>query len=88
MDKRSKAELKKETELLGYVRELEKADNTLEQTERYLKAHAEMNASLHCANEILFSPLYGQVVNARQGIKTVLRTWKRKIPKQQIKIGG
>lgn len=75
---------KQRLEIENYVRELEKADNVFEVIQRLLKADAERNAALHCAMEIVYSPLYGQVDMARKGIKMVLRTWKRKIPKQKV----
>ena len=68
-------------ELNNYVRQLEKDMNTFEMMERHLKAHAVMNAALHCAEEVLPSPLYTQVVNTLGDIKKVLRTYKRKVPK-------
>lgn len=80
----NKKEDKQRIEIENYVRELEKADNVLESIQRLLKADAERNAALHCASEIIYSPLYGQVDMARKGIKMVLRTWKRKIPKQKV----
>lgn len=80
---RSKEE-KQLIEIENYVRELEKAANVLESVTRLLKADAERNGALHCATEIVYSPLYGQVDMARKGIKMVLRTWKRKIPKQKV----
>lgn len=68
-------------ELENYVRELQKANDTLEQVQTYLKAHANMNAALHCTDEVIPPPLYGQVKGSRDGIRAVLRTWKRKVPK-------
>ncbi len=68
-------------ELENYVRQLEKDANTLELMERHLKAHAVMNAALHCAEEVLPSPLYIQVVSTLGDIKKLLRTYKRKVPK-------
>ena len=84
MKKKDKKRIKEETELNNYVRELEKADNALELVEQHLHATAKANAALHCDDEILFSPLYTQVVGIRSGIKTVLRKYKRKIPKEDI----
>jgi hypothetical protein len=74
-------EEKKQTELDNYLRELEKSDNVLTLVEKYFKFHAAMNASLHCDEEVVPSPLYKQIIEARKGIKLALRKWKRKIPK-------
>jgi hypothetical protein len=80
----NKKEDKQRIEIENYVRELEKAANVLESVQRLLKADAERNGALHCADEIIYSPLYGQVDMARKGINMVLRTWKRKIPKAKV----
>lgn len=72
---------KKQTELDNYLRELEKSDNVLSLVEKYFKFHAAMNASLHCDDEVVPSPLYKQIIEARKGIKLAMRKWKRKIPK-------
>ncbi len=80
----NKKEDKQRLEIENYVRELEKTDNVLEVVQRLLKADADRNAALHCASEVVYSPLYGQVDMARKGIKMVLRTWKRKIPKAKV----
>ena len=82
MKKKDKEKLRREIELDNYARELEKADNVLELVEQHLHATAKANAALHCDDEILFSPLYTQVVGARNGIKTALRKFKRKVPKE------
>lgn len=74
-------EEKKQTELDNYLRELEKSDNVLALAEKYFKFHAAMNASMHCDEEVVPSPLYKQIIEARKGIKLALRKWKRKIPK-------
>ena len=84
MKRRDKERIKNETEIIGYARELEKADNALELVEQHLHATAKANAALHCDDEILFSPLYMQVVGVRSGIKMVLRKYKRKVPKEDI----
>lgn len=81
MKKSDKTKLNQKLELENYVRELEKCDNVLMLVERKLRAEAEANAALHCAEEILPSPLYIQVVDQRRNIKESLRTWRRKIPK-------
>lgn len=84
MKKADKKRIKDETELINYVRELEKSDNVLELVEQHLHATAKANAALHCDDEILFSPLYVQVVSSRNGIKMVLRKYRRKVPKEDI----
>jgi hypothetical protein len=71
-------------EIQNLTRELEKADNVLENMQRLLKAEAERNAAVHCAPEVLYSPLYAQVLDARKGIKSVMRTWKLKVPKAKV----
>lgn len=45
-------------------RELAKAHLVLAACEQYLARHAEMNASLHCADRVLYSPLHARVFNA------------------------
>lgn len=82
MKKKDKEKIRQEVALDNYVRELEKSDNVLELVEQHLHATAKANAALHCDDEILFSPLYMQVVGARNGIKMVLRKFKRKVPKE------
>ena len=84
MKKADKKRIKEETELNNYIRELEKSDNVLELMEQHLHAIAKGNAALHCDDEIVFSPLYEQVLGARRGIKLVLRKYKRKVPKEDI----
>jgi hypothetical protein len=68
-------------ELHNYVRELEKSLEVLRNVEKYLKYFAQMNAALHLARETVPSPLYGQVIMARNGIQSALRSYKRKVPK-------
>lgn len=74
-------EEKKQTELDNYLRELEKADNVLALTEKYFKFHAATNASLHCDDEVVPSPLYKKIIETRKTMKLAMRKWKRKIPK-------
>lgn len=74
-------EEKKQTELDNYLRELEKSDHVLALTEKFFKFHAAMNASLHCDEDVVPSPLYKKIIEARKGIKLAMRKWKRKIPK-------
>lgn len=68
----------------NYVRELEKSMNAFENLKKYLKAHSEMNAALHKAEEVIPSPLYSDVVMSMRGIRAVLRSWKRKVPKEKL----
>ncbi len=82
MKKKDKENLQREVELDNYARELEKSDNVLELVLQHLHATAKANAALHCDDEILFSPLYTQVIGVRNGIRTVLRKYKRKVPKE------
>lgn len=70
-----------ELDLDNSIRQLEKDANTLERVERHLKAHAVMNAALHCQEEVIPSPLYQQVLQTLKDIKKLLRVSKRKIKK-------
>lgn len=45
-------------------RELEKAGEVLAGVEVHLARHAEMNAALHCAERVLYSPLHARVTAA------------------------
>lgn len=45
-------------------RELDKAREALTAAETHLARHAEMNAALHCADRVLYSPLHAKVINA------------------------
>jgi hypothetical protein len=42
-------------------RELEKARHTLLGAQSHLASHAEMNAALHCATNVMYSPLHAAV---------------------------
>lgn len=53
-------------------RELEKARLALIDALKHLSAHAEMNAALHCADRVMYSPLHAKVDNAIQGIDHAL----------------
>lgn len=53
-------------------RELEKARYALVDTQSHLSAHAHMNAALHCATEVFFSPLHAKVTAAIAGIEHAL----------------
>ncbi|NUQ95801.1 MAG: hypothetical protein HOY79_04330 [Streptomyces sp.] len=53
-------------------RELEKAREALGAASTHLARHAEMNASLHCAATVMYSPLHAKVTAAIRGIDQVL----------------
>jgi hypothetical protein len=53
-------------------RELEKAREALNGASTHLARHAEMNAALHCATNVMYSPLYSKVNAAIQGIEHAL----------------
>jgi hypothetical protein len=56
-------------------RELEKARHALIDAQSHLASHAEMNAALHCATTVLYSPLHARVTSTIQGIEgALLRT--------------
>jgi hypothetical protein len=62
-------------------RELEKAREALTAAETYLARHAEMNAALHAAERVLYSPLSAKVVAAIAGIDHALeRTEQANLP--------
>lgn len=67
------------------LRELDKSLGVLKNVERHLKSVAIANAALHCSEEVIPSPLYGQVVMAMNGIRAVLKSYKRKTKKVQLK---
>lgn len=54
-------------------RELEKARHALVDAQSHLSAHAHMNAALHCATDVFFSPLHAKVTAAIQGIEHALK---------------
>jgi len=54
-------------------RELEKAREALAGAETHLARHAEMNAALHCADRVMYSPLHAKVTSAIAGIDHALR---------------
>ncbi|MEU8902150.1 hypothetical protein [Streptomyces mirabilis] len=45
-------------------RELEKARHALIDAQSHLASHAEMNAALHCATTVMYSPLHAKVTAA------------------------
>jgi hypothetical protein len=53
-------------------RELEKARLALIDAQSHLSAHAQMNAALHCATEVFYSPLHAKVTAAIAGIEHAL----------------
>jgi hypothetical protein len=53
-------------------RELEKAREALAGAEQHLARHAEMNAALHCAERVMYSPLHGKVAAAMNGVDHAL----------------
>lgn len=53
-------------------RELKKARLALIDAQSHLSAHAHMNAALHCATEVFYSPLHAKVTAAVQGIEHAL----------------
>ena len=53
-------------------RELEKARAALIDAQSHLSAHAHMNAALHCATEVFYSPLHAKVTAAIAGIEHAL----------------
>jgi hypothetical protein len=53
-------------------RELEKARLALVDAQSHLTAHAQMNAALHCANTVMYSPLHARVTNTIAGIEQAL----------------
>ncbi|WP_328632044.1 hypothetical protein [Streptomyces sp. NBC_00356] len=53
-------------------RELEKARYALIDAQSHLSAHAQMNAALHCASEVFYSPLHAKVTTAISGIEHAL----------------
>ena len=61
-------------------RELEKARLALIDTQSHLSAHAHMNAALHCATEVFYSPLHAKVTSAIAGIEHALARTDRPNP--------
>lgn len=58
--------------LFDLHRELEKARLVLVAARSHLAAHAEMNAALHCATTVMYSPLHARVTNTIAGIESAL----------------
>ncbi|AZM51793.1 hypothetical protein DMA15_03675 [Streptomyces sp. WAC 01529] len=64
-----------ESAITDLRRELEKARHALVDAQSHLSAHAHMNAALHCATDVFFSPLHAKVTAAIAGIEhTLTRT--------------
>ncbi|MEU8469554.1 hypothetical protein AB0F30_16800 [Streptomyces sp. NPDC029006] len=61
-------------------RELEKARAALIDAQSHLAAHAQMNAALHCATDVFYSPLHAKVTAAIQGIEHALARTDRPLP--------
>lgn len=53
-------------------RELEKARDALAAAEVHLARHAEMNAALHCAERVMYSPLHSKVATAMHSVDHAL----------------
>ena len=53
-------------------RELEKAQIALIAALKHLGAHAEMNAALHCAERVMYSPLHAKIESTIDGIDHAL----------------
>jgi hypothetical protein len=53
-------------------RELEKAQIALIAALKHLSAHAEMNAALHCADRVMYSPLHAKIESTIGGIDHAL----------------
>lgn len=62
-------------------RELEKARHALIDAQTHLAAHSEMNAALHCATTVMYSPLHAKVTAAIQQTEhALLRTEQANVP--------
>lgn len=53
-------------------RELLKLDAVLEDCQKYFEHMAKMNATLHSADEVFYSPLHAKITGVRAGIKILL----------------
>lgn len=53
-------------------RELQKADAVLEDCQKYFEHMAKMNATLHAADDVFYSPLHAKITSVRAGIKILL----------------
>jgi hypothetical protein len=64
--------LTEDSTLADLRRELAKAREALAAAEAHLARHAEMNAALHCATNVMYSPLHAKVATAIAGIDHAL----------------
>lgn len=53
-------------------RELQKIDSVLKYCQKYFEHMAKMNATLHAASEVFYSPLHAKITSIRAGIKVLL----------------
>lgn len=53
-------------------RELQKIDAVLEDCQKYFEHMAKMNATLHAADEVFYSPLHAKITAVRTGLKILL----------------
>lgn len=53
-------------------REFQKIDSVLKYCQRYFEHAAKMNATLHAAPEVFYSPLHAKITSIRAGIKVIL----------------
>lgn len=65
-------------------RELEKAREALTGAEQHLARHAEMNAALHCATTVMYSPLHAKVTTAIAGIEHALARTQQAVTEQAL----
>ncbi|MFJ9633740.1 hypothetical protein ACIRU8_39210 [Streptomyces sp. NPDC101175] len=65
-------------------RELEKAQIALIAALKHLGAHAEMNAALHCADRVMYSPLHTKIESTISGIDHALARTTQTEPTTQF----
>jgi hypothetical protein len=65
-------------------RELEKAQIALIAALKHLGAHAEMNAALHCADRVMYSPLHAKIESTIDGIDHALARTAQTEPTTQF----
>lgn len=63
-------------------REFQKIDSVLKYCQRYFEHMAKMNATLHAAPEIFYSPLHAKITSVRAGIKVLLTPPAPEPPKE------
>ncbi|MYU24502.1 hypothetical protein [Streptomyces sp. SID8352] len=71
--------------IIDLRRELEKARLTLVDAQSHLSAHAQMNAALHCASEVFYSPLHAKVTAAIAGIEHALERTQEAVTATALK---